>query len=93
MPLPAHRLSKTRTHRRRAIADRIATPLIASCPKCRKPILPHTVCGSCGYYRGREVIDVLAKLTKKERKRREKEEKQEARVTHEKKEKEPEKEE
>jgi len=31
------------------------------------------VCKNCGYYGGRQVIDVLAKLDKKERKKKEKE--------------------
>ena len=35
--------------------------------------MSHTVCESCGYYKGREVINVLAKLDKKERKKKEKE--------------------
>jgi large subunit ribosomal protein L32 len=43
------------------------------CPKCAKPVLPHTVCKNCGFYKGREVIDVLAKLSKKEKKTKEKE--------------------
>jgi len=43
------------------------------CPKCKEPVLPHHFCPFCGTYKGREVIDVLAKLTKKERKKKEKE--------------------
>lgn len=43
------------------------------CPKCSQPVLPHRVCLNCGYYQGREVVNVLAKLEKKERKKREKE--------------------
>ncbi len=31
------------------------------------------VCKNCGYYNGKEVINVLGKLTKKEKKLREKE--------------------
>ncbi len=31
------------------------------------------MCPNCGYYAGRQVVDVLAKLDKKERKKREKE--------------------
>lgn len=46
---------------------------VAACPKCKSPVLPHVVCANCGTYRGRQVIDVLAKLTKKERKKKEKE--------------------
>mgnify|MGYP001565303412 CR=1 FL=1 len=43
------------------------------CPKCKKPVLSHTVCLNCGYYKGVEVINVLANLTKKDKKIREKE--------------------
>ena len=43
------------------------------CPKCGKPALPHVACRDCGYYKGKEVIDVLKKLDKKERKVKEKE--------------------
>jgi len=46
---------------------------LSVCPKCGKPVLPHRVCLSCGYYKGVEVIDTLTKLNKKERKAKEKE--------------------
>lgn len=46
------------------------------CPRCKKPVLSHTVCKNCGYYKGSEVINVLAKLSKKEKKLKEKEIKQ-----------------
>ena len=49
---------------------------LSVCPKCNKPILSHTVCLNCGFYKGHEVINVLAKLTKKDKKIREKEIKQ-----------------
>ncbi len=29
---------------------------VVSCPNCGEPILLHRVCGSCGYYKGREVV-------------------------------------
>ena len=51
----------------------IEGPALRSCLKCGKAVLSHTVCQSCGYYKGREVIDVMKKLTKKERKQKEKE--------------------
>ena len=35
--------------------------------------MPHVTCPNCGYYKGSQVKDVLAKLTKKERKLKEKE--------------------
>lgn len=43
------------------------------CPKCGKPVLPHTICSFCGFYKGVEVIDVMKKLDKKEQKQRKKE--------------------
>jgi len=48
-------------------------PKLAVCPKCGKPVLPHTVCLNCGSYKGKEVINVMKKLTKKEKKKKEKE--------------------
>jgi len=48
-------------------------PFLTNCPKCGKSVLPHTVCGHCGYYKGREVVNVLEKLERKEKKKLEKE--------------------
>lgn len=45
----------------------------SKCGHCGQEILPHIICQNCGYYDGRQVIDVLAKLDKKERKKKEKE--------------------
>ena len=47
--------------------------VFSACLHCGRPSIPHQVCRNCGYYRGRKVIDVLAKLDKKERKKKEKE--------------------
>jgi hypothetical protein len=52
---------------------RIKTPIVSVCAKCKAPALPHRMCENCGTYRGRVVVDVLAKLTKKERKLKERE--------------------
>jgi large subunit ribosomal protein L32 len=40
------------------------------CPQCNKKVLPHVVCKHCGYYKGREVINVLAKKLKKTEKKK-----------------------
>ncbi|TSC78347.1 MAG: large subunit ribosomal protein L32 [Parcubacteria group bacterium Gr01-1014_33] len=51
----------------------LKTGSFAICGHCHQPSIPHIVCKNCGYYNGRQVIDVLAKLDKKERKKKEKE--------------------
>lgn len=43
------------------------------CSRCGNAVLSHRACGNCGFYKGKEVINVLAKLDKKERKKKEKE--------------------
>lgn len=72
MAVPKQRHTKSRRNKRRMHLY-LKTPALIACLKCGKPVLPHTLCQNCGYYKGREVIDVLKKLTKKERKQREKE--------------------
>jgi len=42
---------------------------LVKCSHCGREILPHVVCRHCGYYKGGEVVNVLAKaLRKKEKK-------------------------
>jgi large subunit ribosomal protein L32 len=60
----------------------ISAALSSRCTHCGKDVRPHTVCAHCGYYKERQVVDVLAKLDKKERKKREKEMAEEAEHTH-----------
>lgn len=46
---------------------------LAKCSHCQTEVYPHTICANCGYYKGKQVIDVLARLDKKERRKKEKE--------------------
>jgi len=72
MAVPKQRKTKGRRNQRR-LHIFLKAPTLSKCSKCGHFVLPHTVCQNCGYYKGKEVIDVLKKLTKKERKKREKE--------------------
>lgn len=72
MAVPKQRKTKSKRNNRR-MHIYLEQPALALCPKCGQPVLPHTVCLNCGYYKGEEVINVLKKLTKKERKKKEKE--------------------
>jgi len=72
MAVPKQRKTKSRRNQRRMHIF-LKQSSLAYCPKCKKPVKPHTVCLNCGYYKGREIIDILGKLTKKEKKQKEKE--------------------
>ena len=72
MAVPKQHRSKSRQGQRRMHLF-LKTPKFVACKKCGALVLPHTLCENCGTYRGREVVDVLAKLTKKEKKQKQKE--------------------
>jgi large subunit ribosomal protein L32 len=57
MPNPKRRHSNRRTAKRRA-HDALKPRGLAECPNCGAMKLPHRACPSCGYYKGREVIEV-----------------------------------
>jgi len=55
MAVPKRRHSNTRTRKRRA-HDAIVLLNPSLCPQCGEPKLPHTICPSCGKYRGRQIV-------------------------------------
>lgn len=57
MGVPKRKKSKSRK-RQRQRSHRRETVAPQRCPKCGAPRLPHRVCPSCGYYRGRQVVTV-----------------------------------
>ena len=66
MPHPKKRKTKSGKNQRRSHHALKKIALI-NCKKCNQPIKPHIACSNCGYYNGKETIDVLKKLSKKER--------------------------
>ncbi len=56
-PLPKRKLSKGRRDRRRA-HDALGAPKLVECTQCHQKMLPHRVCPHCGYYRGRQILDI-----------------------------------
>lgn len=72
MAVPKKRTTKSHQLKRRQHIF-LEKPNLVKCPKCGYLISPHIICPFCGYYKGREIVDVLGKLDKKERKKREKE--------------------
>ncbi len=70
-PVPKRRSTSTRGGRRystwkskelKRLTNQART---VNCQKCKQPRLPHTACPTCGYYRGRVVLDLAAKDAKK----------------------------
>jgi large subunit ribosomal protein L32 len=57
MGLPKRKTSKSKRDQRRA-HDALRAPQWSTCAQCGDPVLPHRVCATCGYYRGRQVIEV-----------------------------------
>lgn len=53
--VPARRVSKTRKNSRRANLKKSA-PTVTNCTNCGEVVVPHRVCGNCGFYKGKEVI-------------------------------------
>lgn len=47
--LPKRKSSSGRRDRRR-LQDKLATPAMSVCPKCKKTKRPHFACTYCGYY-------------------------------------------
>lgn len=58
MGVPKKRTSKMRRDRRRAANSNLGSVQVISCPKCKEPVMPHRACTACGYYKGREVVQV-----------------------------------
>jgi len=66
MPVPKRRQSKSRIRKRRT-HDSLTAPGLTECQHCHKQILPHRVCGFCGYYKGKSIIPIVEKAKKEER--------------------------
>ncbi len=58
MAVPKRKTSKARRDKRRASNIKMTAPNIIECPNCREPNVAHRVCAACGYYKGKEVINV-----------------------------------
>ncbi|OQY20154.1 MAG: 50S ribosomal protein L32 [Desulfobacteraceae bacterium 4572_35.1] len=56
MAVPKKKTSKSRRDMRRS-HDSLIAPGISVCPQCDEPKQPHRVCGSCGFYKDRNVLE------------------------------------
>jgi large subunit ribosomal protein L32 len=58
MAVPKKKKSKSKTRSRRASNWKIGNVGRSTCPRCSAAKVPHTVCGTCGWYKDRQAIDV-----------------------------------
>ena len=56
MAVPKRKMSKARRDSRRA-NWKLAAPGLVECPQCHEAKLAHRVCGSCGYYKSKAVVE------------------------------------
>jgi large subunit ribosomal protein L32 len=57
MANPKRRHSQARTSKRRA-HDHLTARSLSECPNCHEKKLPHHTCPKCGFYKGREIVEV-----------------------------------
>ena len=63
----------TRAHtKNRRAHHALEMPRLSACSKCGAAQLPHHMCGNCGNYRGRQVIDMAAKTATRAKRQQEK---------------------
>ncbi|NJK78606.1 MAG: 50S ribosomal protein L32 [Chloroflexaceae bacterium] len=63
--LPKHKVSRhQRGNRRRHQV--LTAPHLVTCPNCSSKMMPHRVCKECGYFRGRQIIEVRARNDEEE---------------------------
>ena len=77
MAVPKKKTTRGKTNKRRVHIFLKPVDLMI-CPQCNRLKKSHIVCLSCGFYKGKEVIDVIKKLKIKDQKTKNK--KQEAKI-------------
>lgn len=55
---PKKRHSRARQGKRRA-SIKLSVAGMVVCPNCGAPQLPHRVCASCGFYKGKQVMKTV----------------------------------
>lgn len=56
-PLPKRKYPKARQGKRRSHIQ-MQPSHVVECPQCHNPRLAHHACPTCGYYKGREAVQI-----------------------------------
>mgnify|MGYP002802997808 CR=1 FL=1 len=65
MAVPKGKTSKQRRNTRSSANSKLAAPALQECPHCHEMKQPHRVCKKCGYYDGKQVVEVADEKKKK----------------------------
>lgn len=57
MAVPKRKKGRAKVNSRRS-SHKLEASNFGSCPQCHEPKIPHRICGSCGYYNGKEIVEV-----------------------------------
>jgi large subunit ribosomal protein L32 len=58
MAVPKKKTSKAKSRSRRAANWVLEPPARSVCPQCHNAKLPHHVCPTCGWYKGRQAVEI-----------------------------------
>ncbi|MAP74642.1 MAG: 50S ribosomal protein L32 [Actinobacteria bacterium] len=58
MAVPKKKTSKAKGRSRRASAWTLGRAARSACDRCGATKRPHRICGNCGWYAGRQAVDV-----------------------------------
>ncbi len=61
MAVPKSKVSKQRSNKRFASNYKASVPTLVECPQCHEMKQSHRVCAKCGYYDGKQVVEVAKK--------------------------------
>lgn len=64
MAVPKQRHNSSRKNRRRGGHKKLTALKMTACSNCKTMIPSHQACPSCGYYKGKSVIEIKAKAKK-----------------------------
>ena len=59
MAVPQRKVTHSRKAKRGSHLH-LSVPNLITCKRCSKKIIPHRVCNSCGYYKGKKVLNIEA---------------------------------
>ena len=64
MAVPKQRHNSSRSKRRRAGHKKLAVPGMVACSNCGQMIQSHRACSNCGFYKGKQVLEIKSKAKK-----------------------------